>query len=131
MIHREDKNLESLQDNIYFLQKELLMENEIIMSLPEIQTVVLDTISTSQRMLTANKNSTDAPENTSNITLATHHHHHQQQQQQQQQQQHQERQQKQQQQQQQHQQLYNENRQKENHDQSKKLYLGNLSTHCS
>ena len=129
MIHRQDKNLESLEDNIYFPQKELLMENEIIKSLPEIQTVVLDTISTSQRMLTANKNSTDAPENPSNITLATHHHHHQQQQQQQQQQQHQERQQKQQQQ--QHQQLYNENRQKENHDQSKKLYLGNLSTHCS
>ena len=131
MIHRQDKNLESLEDNIYFPQKELLMENEIIKSLPEIQTVVLDTISTSQRMLTANKNFTDAPENPSNITLATHHHHHQQQQQQQQQQQHQERQQKQQQQQQQHQQLYNENRQKENHDQSKKLYLGNLSTHCS
>ena len=131
MIHRQDKNLESLEDNIYFSQKELLMENEIIKSLPEIQTVVLDTISTSQRMLTANKNSTDAPENPSNITLATHHHHHQQQQQQQQQQQHQERQQKQQQQQQQHQQLYNENQQKENHDQSKKLYLGNLSTHCS
>ena len=129
MIHRQDKNLESLEDNIYFPQKELLMENEIIKSLPEIQTVVLDTISTSQRMLTASKNSTDAPENPSNITLATHHHHHQQQQQQQQQQQHQERQQKQQQQ--QHQQLYNENRQKENHDQSKKLYLGNLSTHCS
>ena len=129
MIHRQDKNLESLEDNIYFPQKELLMENEIIKSLPEIQTVVLDTISTSQRMLTANKNSTDAPENPSNITLATHHHHHQQQQQQQQQQQHQERQQKQQQQ--QHQQLYNENRQKENHDQSKKLCLGNLSTHCS
>ena len=131
MIHRQDKNLESLEDNIYFPQKELLVENEIIKSLPEIQTVVLDTISTSQRMLTANKNSTDAPENPSNITLATHHHHHQQQQQQQQQQQHQERQQKQQQQQPQHQQLYNENRQKENHDQSKKLYLGNLSTHCS
>ena len=130
MIHRQDKNLESLEDNIYFPQKELLMENEIIKSLPEIQTVVLDTISTSQRMLTANKNSTDAPENPSNITL-TIHHHHQKQQQQQQQQQHQERQQKQQQQQQQHQQLYKENRQKENHDQSKKLYLGNLSTHCS
>ena len=105
MIHRQDKNLQSLEDNIYFLQKELLMVNEIIMSLPEIQTVVLDTISTSQRMLTVNKNSTDAPENPSNITLATHHHHHhQQQQQQQQQQQHQEGQQKQQQQQQQHQQ---------------------------
>ena len=104
MIHRQDKNLQSLADNIYFLQKELLMVNEIIMSLPEIQTVVLDTISTSQRMLTVNKNSTDAPENPSNITLATRHHHHQQQQQQQQQQQHQEGQQKQQQQQQQHQQ---------------------------
>ena len=31
--HREDKHLESPQDNISFLQKELLMKNEIIKSL--------------------------------------------------------------------------------------------------
>ena len=102
MNHREDKHLESLQDNISFLQKELFMKNEIIKSLTETQTVVLDTISTSQRMLTANKNSSDAPEtpsNTTNTTLATHHQHQQQQQQQQPQQQHQQQQQKQQQQQ--------------------------------
>ena len=60
--HREDKHLESLQDNISFLQKELLMKNEIIKSLTETQTVVLDTISTSQSMLTGNKKSSDAPE---------------------------------------------------------------------
>ena len=61
------------------------MKNEIIKSLTETQTVVLDTISTSQRTLTANKNSSDAPEtpNTANTTLATHHQYHQQQQQQQ------------------------------------------------
>ena len=35
--HHEDKLLESLQDNISFLQKELLMENEIIESLAEIR----------------------------------------------------------------------------------------------
>ena len=84
--HREDKYLESFQDNISFLQKELLMKNEIIKSLTETQTVVLDTISTSQRMLTANKNSSDKPEtpsNTTNTTLATHYQHQQQQQQQQ------------------------------------------------
>ena len=83
--HREDKHLESLQDNISFLQKELLMKNEIIKSLTETQTVMLDTISTSQRTLTANKNSSGAPEtpsNTANTTLATHHQSHQQQQQQ-------------------------------------------------
>ena len=79
--HREDKHLESLQDNISFFQKELLMENEIIKSLTETQTVMLDTISTSQRMLTGNKKSSDAPE-TLNKTI-----HHQQQQQRQQQQQ--------------------------------------------
>ena len=98
--NREDKNLESLQDNISFLQKELLMKNEIIKSLTETQSVVLDTISTLQRMLIANKNSSDAPETPSNTALVTHHHH-QQQQQQQQQQQHQQQQQRQQQQQQQ------------------------------
>ena len=104
MNHREDKHLESLQDNISFLQKELFMKNEIIKSLTEIQTVVLDTISTSQRTLTANKNFSDAPETSSNTTLATHHQHQQQQQQQQPQKQHQQQQQKQQQQQQQQQQ---------------------------
>ena len=93
--HREDKHLESLQDNISFFQKELLMENEIIKSLTETQTVMLDTISTSQRMLTGNKKSSDAPE-TLNKTI-----HHQQQQQRQQQQQQQQQQQYQQQQQQQ------------------------------
>ena len=65
--HREDKHLESLQD-ISFLQKELLMKNEIIKSFTETQTVVLDTISTSQRMLTANKKSSDAPETPNNTT---------------------------------------------------------------
>ena len=45
--YRGDKHLESLQDNISFLQKELLTKNEIIKSLTETQTVVLDTISTS------------------------------------------------------------------------------------
>ena len=49
--HCEDKHLESLQDNISFLQKELLMKNEIIKSLTETQTVVVHTTSTSQRML--------------------------------------------------------------------------------
>ena len=68
MNHRKDKHLESLQDNISFLQKELLTKN-----LTETQTVVLDTISASQRMLTANKNSSDAPETPSNTTLVTHH----------------------------------------------------------
>ena len=78
--HREDKHLESLQDNISFLQKVLRMKNEIIKSLTKTQTVVLDTISTSQRTLTVNKNSSDAsetPSNTSNTTLATHHQYHQ------------------------------------------------------
>ena len=46
--HREEKNLESLQDNISFLQKELLIKNEIIKSLTELQTVGLDTVSTLQ-----------------------------------------------------------------------------------
>ena len=76
LIHREDKHLESLQDNISFFQKDLLMKNEIIKSLSKTQTVVLDTISTSQRTLTANKNSSNAPEtrsNTATTTLATHH----------------------------------------------------------
>ena len=143
--YREDKHLESLQDNISFLRKELLIKNEIIKSLTETQTVVLDTISTSQRMLTGNKKSSDAPETPNNTTLVTH----QQQQQQQQQQQYQQQQQHQQQHMQQHQhehhhqqqqnqnnqenkqfceQLNNENRQKENHHQLKKLYVGNFST---
>ena len=38
--YREDKHLESLQDNISFLQKKLLMKNEIIKSLTETQTAV-------------------------------------------------------------------------------------------
>ena len=53
---RKDKHLESLQDSISFLQQELLMKNEIIKSLTETLTVELDTILTSQRILTANKN---------------------------------------------------------------------------
>ena len=84
--HRKDKHLESLQDNISSLQKKLLMKNEIIKSLTETDTAVSDTISTSQRMLTVNKESLDAPETPSNTTLLTHD---QQEQQQQQQQQHQ------------------------------------------
>ena len=44
------------------------MKNEIIKSLTETQTVVLDTVSTSQRMLTANKNTSDAPETPTNTT---------------------------------------------------------------
>ena len=35
--HREDEYLESLQDNISFFQKELLMKNEIIKSFTETQ----------------------------------------------------------------------------------------------
>ena len=72
--HREDEYLESLLDNISFPEKELLMKNEIIKSLTETQTVMLDTISTSQRMLTGNKKSSDAPETPNNTTLVTHHH---------------------------------------------------------
>ena len=34
--NRQDKHLESLQDNISFLQKELLMKNEIIKSLRQL-----------------------------------------------------------------------------------------------
>ena len=49
------------------------MKNEITKSLTEIQTVVLDTISTSQRMLTENKKSLDAPGTPSNTTLVIHH----------------------------------------------------------
>ena len=70
--YREEKHLESLQENTSFLKKELLMKNEIIKSLTETQTVVLDTILTSQRMLTADKNSLDAPETPRNTTSATH-----------------------------------------------------------
>ena len=83
--HRQDKHLESLQDNNSFLKKDLLMKNEIIKSLTETHTVVLDTISTSQRTLIGNKNVSDAPEtpNTANTILATHHQYHEQQQQQQ------------------------------------------------
>lgn len=61
------------------------MKNKIIKSLTETQPVVLDTISTSQTMFTASKNSSDAPETPSNTALVTHHHQHQQQQQKQQQ----------------------------------------------
>ena len=78
--HREDKHLESLQDSNSFLQKALLMKNEIIKSLTETQTAVLDTISTSQRMLTVSKESSDAPETPSITTLVTHHQQQQQQQ---------------------------------------------------
>ena len=53
----------------------------IIESLTETQTVVLDTISTSQRMLTVSKESSDAPESPSNTTVVTHHHQQQNQQQ--------------------------------------------------
>ena len=81
--HREDKHLESLQDNISFLQKELFMKNEIIKSLTETQTVVVDTISTSQKVLIANKNSSYEPESPSNTDLATYHQYQQQQQKQQ------------------------------------------------
>ena len=80
--HRENKHLESLHDNISFLQKEFFLKNEIIKSLAETQAGMLDTIWTSQRMLTANKNSSDAPETPSSTTLVTHHRHQQQQQQQ-------------------------------------------------
>ena len=97
--YRQDKHLESLHDNISFLQKELLIKNEIIKGLTETRTVVLDTTSTSQRMLTGNKKSSDAPETPNNTTLVTHHQQQQQQQLQQQQQQHQQQQQQQQQQQ--------------------------------
>ena len=72
-INKTISNLESLQDNISFPQKKLLMKNEIIKSLSETQTVVLDTISASQRMLTANKTSLDASETPSNITVLTQH----------------------------------------------------------
>ena len=37
--HPEDQHLESLQDNIYIPQEELLMKNEIIKSLTETQTL--------------------------------------------------------------------------------------------
>ena len=111
--YRQDKHLESLHDNISFLQKELLIKNEIIKGLTETRTVVLDTISTSQRMLTGNKKSSDAPETPNNTTLVTHHQQQQQQQLQQQQQQHQ-----QQQQQQQHQQHMQQQQHKHHHHQS-------------
>ena len=78
MNNRKDKRLESLQDNISFLQKELLIKTEIIKSLTETQSVVLDTISTLQRMLIANKNSSDVPGTPNNTALVTHHHHQQQ-----------------------------------------------------
>ena len=94
--HPEDKHLESLQDNIYIPQEELLMKNEIIKSLTETQTAVLDTISTSQTLHTVCKESSDATETPSNTTLVTHHQQKQQRQQQQQQQQHQQQQQQQQ-----------------------------------
>ena len=52
------------------------MKYEIIKSLPETQTAVLDAISTLQTMISANKNTSDVPETPSNTTLANHHHHH-------------------------------------------------------
>ena len=42
--HRENKHLESLHDNISFLQKEFFFKNEIIKSLAETQAGMLDTI---------------------------------------------------------------------------------------
>ena len=42
--HRENKHLESLHDNISFLQKEFFLKNEIIKSLAETQAGMLDTI---------------------------------------------------------------------------------------
>ena len=80
--HSKDKHLESLQDNISFLEKKLLMKNKIIKTLTDTETAVWDTMSTSQRMFTVSKESLDAPETLSNTSLVTHH-------QQQQQQQHQ------------------------------------------
>ena len=65
--------MQSLQDNVYFLQKMLPMKIVIIESLTETQAVVLDTILTSQRMLTASKEFSDAPESPSNTTVVTHH----------------------------------------------------------
>ena len=51
----------------------LPMKIVIIESLTETQAVVLDTILTSQRMLTASKEFSDAPESPSNTTVVTHH----------------------------------------------------------
>ena len=65
--------MQSLQDNVYFLQKMLPMKIVIIESLTETQAVVLDTILTSQRMLTASKEFSDAPESPSNTTVVTDH----------------------------------------------------------
>ena len=53
--HCEDKHLKSLQGNISFLQKELLMKSKIIKGLTETQTAVLETISALQQMLTVSK----------------------------------------------------------------------------
>ena len=89
MNHRKDKHLESFEDNISFLQRELLIKNEIVRTITETQTAVLDTISTLQRILTGNKNPPDSPEIPSNTTIATHHQHQSQIQQQQPERQHQ------------------------------------------
>ena len=75
------------------------MKYEIIKSLPETQTAVLDAISTLQTMISTNKNTSDVTDTPSNTTLANHHHHHHPHQQQQQQKQRQQQQQQQQQQQ--------------------------------
>ena len=63
--HREDKHLELLHDSISLKRK----------SLPVTQTAVLETISTSKRMLTVNKESSDPPETPHNTTLVNHHQH--------------------------------------------------------
>ena len=97
--HRKDKHLESLQDIISFLQQELLMKSEIIKSLTETLTVVLDTYLNFTKNPYCKQKSSDAPEIPSNTTLVTHDHHHHHHQQQQQQEQHQKQQQQQQQQQ--------------------------------
>ena len=60
--HQKDKYLKSQQDNISFLQKELIMKNEITKSLAETQGAALDTISALQRMLIVSKEALDAPE---------------------------------------------------------------------
>ena len=51
----------------------LPMKIVIIEILTETHAVVLDTISTSQRMLTVSKESSDAPESPSKTTVVTHH----------------------------------------------------------
>ena len=59
------------------------MKNEVIKSLTETRTALLNTISTLRRMLTVNKVFSNAPETPSNTILVTHHLQQEQQQQQQ------------------------------------------------